>query len=55
MITFTKRLWIDLVIGNWKDMALINLAECDEASMSQTFNDMEDGRIALDASISPRK
>lgn len=36
-------------------MALINLAECDEASVSQTFNAMEDGRIALEASTSPRK
>ena len=36
-------------------MALINLAECDDASVSQTFNVMEDGRIALEASTSPRK
>lgn len=36
-------------------MALLTLAECDEASVSQTFNAMEDGRIALDASTSPRK
>ena len=36
-------------------MALVNLAECDEASVSQTFNAMEDGRIALAASTSPRK
>ena len=36
-------------------MSLINLAECDEASVAQIFNVMEDGRIALDASTSPRK
>ena len=36
-------------------MSLINLAECDEASVAQIFNVMEDGRIALDASASPRK
>lgn len=36
-------------------MSLINLAECDETSVSQTWNVMEDGRIALEASASPRK
>ena len=36
-------------------MSLVNLAECDETSVSQTFNVMDDGRIALEASTSPRK
>lgn len=36
-------------------MAPINLAECDDASDSQIWNVMEDGRIALEASSSPRK
>lgn len=36
-------------------MAPINLAECDETSRSQIFNVMDDGRIALEASTSPRK
>ena len=43
------------MLGNWADMSLINLAECEEGSVSQTFNVMDDGRIALDASTSPRK
>lgn len=36
-------------------MALIHLAGCDEAAVSQTFEVMDDGRIALEASSSPRK
>lgn len=36
-------------------MALIHLAECDDAAVSQTWEVMEDGRIALTASAGPRK
>lgn len=41
--------------GNWADMAPIHLAECDEASVLQIWDVMEDGRIAIEASAPPRK
>lgn len=36
-------------------MALVHLSECDEAAVSQVWEIMDDGRIALQASATPRK
>ncbi|SPO07242.1 uncharacterized protein DNG_09936 [Cephalotrichum gorgonifer] len=41
--------------SNWKDMALIHLAECDEAAPGQIWDVKEDGRIAVEASPAPQE